>query len=280
MASKRFSTLLKSVLSYTLLIFASIFALGPIYWAINTSLKTQSAAITYPPKWFPQPVVFEHYAWVFQDPTMPRYFLNSILLALGTILVVAFVSIHAAYAAARFSFSGKNGLLFLLLATIMIPGIVTLIPLYLITIKLGLHNTFIALILVYASWQTPTAIWLLRGFFESIPKELEESAMIDGCSRIGAFYRVILPLAQPGLAAAAIINFVYVWNEFIIALNLTSSDKIRPVTVGLKFLVGESGILWGKITAASVLALIPIIVLFIFLQQRFIQGLTAGAVKG
>jgi ABC-type glycerol-3-phosphate transport system permease component len=262
------------------LILASLFALIPIYWAVTTSLKPESKIITYPPQWWPDPFTLEHYINVMTQSALPRNYFNSMLLAAGTITLVLALGAHAGYAAARYQFRGKNGLLFVLLATVMIPGIVTLIPVYLMAVQLGLHDTHLILILVFAAWQTPTVVWLMRAFFENIPRELDEAALIDGCTRLGAFYRVILPLAQPGLAAAAILVFVWVWNEFIIALNLTASDKTRPLTVGLFFFVGESGIQWGKMAAAASAALLPVIALFAILQRRFIQGLTAGATKG
>jgi multiple sugar transport system permease protein len=271
---------LRLVGRYALLLPASIFALTPIYWAMNTSLKLESRNIGYPPQWWPNPLTLEHYANVLMQSSLPRNYLNSILLALGTIILVLCLGAHAGYAAARYEFRGKNALLFLLLATVMVPGIVTLIPVYLMAVQLGLHDTKLILVLVFAAWQTPTVVWLLRAFFENIPRELDEAALIDGCSRLGAFYRVVLPLAQPGLAAAAILVFVWVWNEFIIALNLTASDATRPLTVGLFFFVSESGIQWGKMAAAASAALVPVIVLFAVLQRRFIQGLTAGATKG
>jgi ABC-type glycerol-3-phosphate transport system permease component len=271
---------LRLVGRYALLLPASIFALTPIYWAMNTSLKLESRNIGYPPQWWPNPLTLEHYANVLMQSSLPRNYLNSILLALGTIVLVLCLGAHAGYAAARYEFRGKNALLFLLLATVMVPGIVTLIPVYLMAVQLGLHDTKLILVLVFAAWQTPTVVWLLRAFFENIPRELDEAALIDGCSRLGAFYRVVLPLAQPGLAAAAILVFVWVWNEFIIALNLTASDSTRPLTVGLFFFVSESGIQWGKMAAAASAALVPVIILFAVLQRRFIQGLTAGATKG
>jgi ABC-type glycerol-3-phosphate transport system permease component len=265
---------------YAALVPASLFALAPIYWAVNTSLKLESRIIGYPPHWWPSPPTLEHYFNVLLQSPLPRNYLNSALLAAGTIALVLFLGMHAAYAAARFRFPGKNGLLFVLLATVMVPGIVTLIPVYLMAVRLGLHDTHLVLILVFSAWQTPTVVWLLRAFFENIPRELDEAALIDGCSQLGAFYRVVLPLAQPGLAAAAILVFVWVWNEFIIALNLTASDATRPLTVGLFFFVSESGIQWGKMAAAACVALVPVILLFAILQRRFIQGLTAGATKG
>jgi multiple sugar transport system permease protein len=266
--------------SYLALALASGFALAPIYWAVNTSLKPETHIVSYPPRWWPDPVTLSHYASVLTQSTMPRHYLNSVILAASTIALVLLIGAHAGYAAARFHFRGKNAVLFVLLATVMVPGVVTLIPLYLIAVRLGLHDTFIGLVLVFSAWQTPTVVWLLRAFFENIPRELDEVALIDGCSRLGAFYRIVLPLAQPGLAAAAILVFVWVWNEFIIALNLTATHSRRPLTVGLYFFVGETGIQWGSMAAAATLALLPAIALFAILQRRFIEGLTAGATKG
>lgn len=269
----------EQIFAYVVLIVVALGGLFPIYWTLNTSLKPESRNVTFPPQWLPEPATLEHYAYVITS-TIPRNYLNSILLAAGTIVLVLVVAVHASYAAARFQFRGKNTILFVLLATIMVPGIVTLIPQYFLAVQLGLHDTYLVLMLIFAAWQTPTATWVLRGFFESIPPELEEAAMVDGCTRLGAFYRVVLPLAQPGLVAAAILVFVWVWNEFVIALNLTSSTATRPLTVGLYFFVSESGIEWGRMAAAASMALIPVIILFAVLQRRFIQGLTAGAVRG
>src|SRR5262249_31564831 len=268
---------LETAAAYVALLLASAFVLWPVYWAVNTSLKPETAIVSYPPGWWPDPVTLSHYRSVLTQSTMPRNYLNSAILAGSTIALVLVLGAHAGYAAARFKFRGKDTVLFLLLATVMVPGIVTLIPLYMIAVQLGLHDTFVALILVFSAWQTPTVVWLLRAFFENIPRELDEVALIDGCSRLGAFYRAVLPLAQPGLAAAAILVFVWVWNEFIIALNLTASHARRPLTVGLYFFVGETGIQWGSMAAAASLALVPAIVLFAILQRRFFEGLTAGA---
>jgi len=211
---------------------------------------------------------------------MPRYFLNSVLVGLATILLTLVVASHGAYAAARYEFPAKNFLLFLVLATVMIPGIAVLVPLYMIMSQVGLHDTYWSLILIYSAWQVPTVLWLMRGFFESIPRDLEEAALIDGCGPAQAFYRVIAPLTRPGLAASAVVVFVYVWNEFIIALTMTASDEMRLVPVGLYYYISAWGVEWGKLMAAVSVALLPAIILFVVLQRNFIQGLTSGATKG
>jgi len=266
--------------TYFILILACIVTLSPIVWAISTSLKDVTQALSYPPEWIPNPITLKNYWVVFFETTMPRYFLNSIISAIGTILVTVCVAAHAAYACARFNFPGKNAILFFVLAAIMIPGISILIPVYLIGTKVGLHNTYLLLILVFSAWQTPAAIWLLKGFFETIPSELDESALIDGCSRLKAFYRVTLPLSGPGLAASTILVFVYVWNNFLLGFSLTATDDMRLIIVGLYMFVSHIGIEWQYLMAGVVIALCPVLVFFVVLQKRFIQGLTSGALKG
>lgn len=265
---------------YALLTVASVVSLLPVYWVVNTSLKPERSILSSPPEWIPSPLTFEHYVDALGASSLPRNFLNSIIVAVFTIVVVLVVGTHAGYAAARFTFRGKESMLFVMLSTIMLPGIVTLIPQYLLAVSLGLYDSYLVLVLVFSAAQTPVVVWILRATFESVPRELDEAAMVDGCSRLKAFYRVVLPLSWPGMAAASILTFVGVWNEFILALNLTASDEVRPVTVALYFFLGEDGVQWGRLAAASALAVLPVCVLFIVLQRRFVEGLTAGATKG
>ena len=259
---------------------ACLFVLIPIYWTVNTSLKVPATVVSFPPKWLPQPFSLESYVNIITESVLPRNYLNSLILVAGTMALVLAIGVPAGYAAARYEFKGKNAILFLLMMTVMIPGIVTLIPQYFLAVRLGLYDSYLVLILIYGAWQVPTVIWIMRGFFQNIPRELDESAQVDGCSRVGAFYRVVLPLSVPGIAAAAIVVFVWVWNEFIIALNMTASNATRPLTVGLYFFIGETGIQWGGMSAGAAMALLPVILAFIFLQRRFVEGLTAGSVKG
>lgn len=211
---------------------------------------------------------------------MPRYFLNSLLVSFSAVGLTLVVAAHAGYAAARFRFRGKQSIIFVILMTSMIPGICVLVPLYVIAIQLGLHNTFTVMIAIYAAWQTPTVIWILKGFFETIPREIEEAAKIDGCSAIRTFYHLMIPVAQPGLAAAALIAFVYVWNDFLIASTFTTKEEMRLISVGLYNYMSQYGIVWGELTAAVMVALLPVVIMFAALQTRFIQGLAAGASKG
>lgn len=267
------------VATHGVLIIACVVAIFPIYWGIATSLKLFENVAAFPPQWVPNPATLENYQIVLQS-NMPRYYLNSLIVAGATILFTLFVASHAGYAAARFHFRGKNLLLFIILCTIMIPGIAVLIPLYMLSTRLDLHNTYWVLLLVYSAWQIPTALWLMQGFFESVPEELDDAAMIDGASRLQAFYRIILPLTRPGLAAAAVVIFVYVWNEFIIAITLTATNDMRTVPVGLYFYITAYAIEWGKLLAGAGFAIVPVLALFVFLQRSFIRGLIAGATKG
>jgi len=265
---------------HAFLIAACLIAVAPIFWGLVTSLKENSKILSYPPQWIPNPMTLENYNLVLFASSFPRFFFNSAVVAILTILMTLAIAAHAAYAAARLKYRGKNVLLFLVLATSMIPGISVLAPLYLIAVTVGLHNTYLVLVLVYCAWQVPIVIWLLRGFIETVPTELEEAAMIDGCSRLQAFYRVVLPILQPGLAASAIIVFVSVWNDFLIGSALTISENMRLIQVGLYRYISDIGVEWGRFLAYGMLALLPIMVVFLILQKRFISGLTAGAVKG
>ncbi|MCU1440556.1 MAG: carbohydrate transporter rane protein 2, family [Rhodoglobus sp.] len=269
-----------SVVRGAIIALALLFAIAPIYWTINTSLKGATEVISYPPTWFPTQPTIENWLGVLFGSTFPREVLNSVLLGLGTIVIVLALGVHAGYAAARHEFRGKQSVLLILLMSTMIPGVVTIIPQYFLAVQLGLFDTYTVLLLVFSAWQLPMVVWIMKGFFEGLPRELEEAARVDGCSRLRAFYTVILPLSWPGLAASAIIVFVWVWNEFIIGLTLTQSPYVKPLTVGIYGFVGETGIDWGRITAGTAIALIPVAIFFMIFQRKFVEGLTSGSTKG
>jgi multiple sugar transport system permease protein len=268
------------VLVYVLLVCVAALAVLPLLWGLSTALKTKGDVVTYPPRWIPRPPTLHSFSVVLRETSMPRYFANSLLIGLCTVVMTLSVAAHAGYALARFNFPGKQALAFGILATAMIPGISILVPLYALASKVKLYDGYSILIIVCTAWQVPTVMWLLKGFFETVPRELDESALIDGCSRWSAFYRIILPLAKPGLAAAALLTFVFVWNDFLIAFTLTVSNSRRVVAVGLYQYISQYGIEWGELMAAVMLALLPVLGLFLALQRHFISGLTAGAMKG
>lgn len=263
---------------YLALLVVCVLVLLPIYWGLITSLRPTDQIASGSTKWIPTSVTFAHYMFVFTQTNIPANLVTTLIVSVVSCAMTLVVSAHGAYACARFNFKGRNLALFALLATSMIPGIVTLLPQYLIASALGLIDTKLVLELVFTAWQIPLTVWILRGFFLKVPAELDEAAMVDGCTRLGAFYRVVLPLSVPGLAAAGVVVFVWCWNEFIIALTLTSHNAV-PLTVGLYTFESDAGVDYGSISAASMIALVPVLLIFIFLQRRFVQGLTAGSVR-
>lgn len=264
---------------YLALLAACLFVLAPIAWAISTSFKT-SQEIHGDAHWIPLAPTLKNYVEVVLQPKFLRYIWNSILIVIGVAIVSIVLAAHAAYAVARRSFFGKETMLFLIWATIMIPGVSVIVPLYLLAVDVGIYDTFTVLIIVYSAWLVPTLVWLLRSFVASIPTELEEAAQVDGCSPLKTFYVVVLPLMRPGLGAAAVLVFVTIWNDFLLAFGLTLSEGNRLLQVGLHSFVTEGGIDWGPMMAATVFSLIPAALVFGLLQRAFIQGVTAGAVKG
>lgn len=267
------------VATYAALLLACGFVLLPILWALSTSVKLPQE-IHGGPHWWPQAPTLHNYLGGALGAKFQRYIANSLLVAAATLALSVGLAVHAAYAVARRRFFGKNVLLFLIWATIMIPGVSVVVPLYTLSVDVGLYDTYAVLVLVYAAWLIPTLIWLLRGFVAAIPPSLEEAALVDGCTKLRAFYLVVLPLLRPGLGAAAVLVFVTIWNDFLIGFALTLSDEHRLLQVGLQAFVTEGGIDWGPMMAATIFALLPAGLLFAFLQRAFIQGVTGGAVKG
>jgi ABC-type glycerol-3-phosphate transport system permease component len=263
---------------WALILGALVVAAFPLLWTLATSLKPMEDIAAYPPRLLPERVTFENYRDVATQSDMPAYFFNSTVVTAATIGLTLLLATPAGYAAARYRFRGKNVLLFVLLSTVMIPGAVIMVPLYMLAGRLALLDTYLVLVLVYTAWRVPMVLWIMKAFFEAIPVEMEEAALVDGCGRLQAMWRVAFPLSWPGLSASAILVLVYVWTEFILALTLTS--KLRTVTVGLYYYMTGYGIEWGRLTASVILALVPVLIAFFLFQKRFMQGLTAGALKG
>lgn len=268
------------VASYAVLGAAALLAIAPLAWAVLTSLKVKTQVLAYPPVWWPSPFTLENYREVLFGSNMPRYLVNTLVVALISIVIALVLATHTAYAATRFRFRGREVTMFLILSASMVPIISLLTPLYLVWTRLGLHDSYLGVSLAYAAWQVPTAIWLIRGFVEAVPREVEEAAMLDGCGPWQSFYRIVLPMIQPGLAAAAILIFIYIWNDFLLATTLTLSEERRLIQVGLYRYLGDLGVEWGRFTAYTVLAVLPIVTMFVALQKRLMQGLTTGAMKG
>lgn len=254
--------------------------LFPFYWMVNTSLKPQGEVFQSPPSFFPAQATLAGYARVLATRAVGRYFWNSAVVSVGSTLLAMALSALAAYGFSRFRMRWERPLILVLLLTQMLPGTLLIIPYFQLMAKLGLINTYLALILAYVSFALPFSTWMLIGFFRSIPLELDEAAMVDGCGRVGAFWRVILPLSLPGLVAVAIFTFLLAWNAYVFALVLTTDPKMFPLSVGIANLMGEYQVIWNEMMAAAVLATLPVFILYGFLERYLVQGLTAGAVKG
>ncbi len=271
---------LENFLVYAALAAALAFALLPLVWGLSTSFKAQIDVHKFPPVWIPSPPTFANYADAVFDVRFGRYLVNTLIVVFASLVLSTALALHAAWATVRFRFAGREGILLVMWATIMVPGIAVIVPLYMASVDLGLYDTLASLVIVYSAWLVPTLVWLLRGFIAAVPYELEEATRIDGCSRIGAFWRVTMPLLRPGLLAAGVLVFVMVWNEFLIGYSLTLSDGNRMIQVGIYYFMTETGVEYGPLTAAAIASIAPIAVLYALLQRAFIQGLTGGAVKG
>jgi raffinose/stachyose/melibiose transport system permease protein len=262
---------------YGLLLGCAIIIGYPVLWMVLQSFK--SAAEMYANIWgMPQVILLENYARAV-EMGMVRYILNSTVVAVGTVLCILVGASLAAYAFSKFAFVGNRALFFMFIFTLVVPMQAMIIPLYAVLVSLRLTNTYLALILPYAAAGLPVSIFLLRTFFDTIPRELEEAARIDGCSDFGAFWRVVLPISGPGLAAVAILQFVNAWNELVLALVAIRNPALRTIPLGLQIFVADQ-VEWGPVFASLSMATLPVIVVYVLMQRHFIRGLTAGAIKG
>jgi len=218
---------------------------------------------------------------LFADQPFARWILNSIIISAATTFLGVFLASTAAYAFSRFRFPGRRAGLMSFLVSQMFPGVLMMIPLYIIIVQwLGLGSSYIGLVLVYTVTAIPFCVWMMKGYFDTIPRELEESALIDGASQATIFFRIVLPLAKPAVAVTALFSFMTAWNEFIQAATFMNKEEMYTMPVGLRFFVGGYSQQWGYFSAGSIVAAIPIMALFMFLQKYLVSGLTAGAVKG
>lgn len=268
----------KPALVLLMFIFAAIVLL-PFLWTAATSLKPLTEVNKHPPEWFSHNMSFEPYRDMFFYLPFSRYTANSLVVACASTVLTLLMGSLAAFAFARFAFPGKKLVLLLFLLSQMLPGASVIIPLFQLVSVAGLYDTLLGLILVHTAILLPFVVWLLYGFFRAIPKEVEDAALIDGCSRLCAFRKVLLPLALPGLGATALFAFLGSWNEFFFALLLTTSDAARTIPVGIGLFVGEYQDVWNQMSAAAVLFSIPPLLLFLAARRTFVKGLAAGAVQ-
>jgi len=263
----------------TILVLVVSWCLFPLLWQAITSVKPSSEISVLPPLLPTQPVL-DHYVAIFKDRPFGRVILNSFIVASLTTLFCLTVGSLASFAIAKLRFRGRNALLALALSVSMFPPIATVSPLYLIIRGLGLRDTYLGLIFPYTTFALPLTIWILSSFFREIPEELYLAAKVDGCTPFQAFWKVFLPLAAPGVGTAAILVFIFSWNEFLYALTFTSRETMRTIPVAIALFPGLHEVPWGEIAAASLVVTFPLMVLVLLFQRRIISGLTAGSVKG
>ncbi|HEY0406744.1 MAG TPA: carbohydrate ABC transporter permease [Pyrinomonadaceae bacterium] len=270
------------LMKYALAFLALFIALAPVYWMLTISLKSEVEQFAVPPRWFSFTPTLFHYREAFIERSFGQYLLTSAVVAVLSTICAMLLGTLAAYALARFRFPRRldTRLSLWILSTRMFPPIVTAVPLFLMMRDARLLNTRAALVIVYTAFNLPFVVWMMRGFFREIPREIEEAAMVDGDSRLGALWRVLLPLVAPGLAATAVFCLIISWNEFLFALVLTQTDAAMTLPVGLAGRVTQYEIKWGVMSAAGVVAMIPILVFAMAVQRYLVRGLSLGAVKG
>jgi multiple sugar transport system permease protein len=264
---------------YGFLILVSIYALLPFAWMLSTSLKTEAESFRIPPTWVPIEPTLSAYIFMWTKKNFGIYFMNSTIISLGTAILSTFFGALAGYGFSRFVFKGRKFLIGFFLATQMLPGVLLVGPYFKILSKLGLYNTRTGLIIAFLTICLPFSTWMMKGFVDRVPDELDQAAMVDGCSRLGVFFRIILPISAPGMVATIIFAFLLAWGDLLWVLCLTSTESMITVTLGIARMVGEFRIIWPMLMAGSLVGGMPAIILYLFLQRLLVQGLTAGAVK-
>lgn len=270
------------VLLYIVLAVLLIYAFFPTFWLLSTSIKQQGEAFQFPPTWWPHSPTLHSYQILPQDQQgFVQYFKNSLIVGVCSTLLTLLAATPGGYVLSRFRFRGARALLLLILATQMFPYVTILISLYTLFRQLHMLNTYPALVLSFTTFSLPFSIWMMKGFCDTVPIDLEEAARVDGLPRIGVLYRIVLPLITPGVVAVGFFAFLNAWNELLFALTLTSSPDMRTVPPGFVLTyIGEFQDRWPDLMAASVVVSLPLVLLFTVFQRQLVSGLTAGAIKG
>jgi multiple sugar transport system permease protein len=257
----------------------AVLVLFPIFWMVLASVRPVAEVLAYPPQWVPKQFTLEYYRQLFESSESLQYLKNSYIIATGTTLWSLLLASLAAYGFSRYKVPGGRAILLAMLALYMMPGVSLVLPYFRISMSLHLYDTRLGLILAYSSFVLPMATWLLKGYMDSIPFDLEEAALVDGATRLGALRRILFPLVAPGLVATGTMGFLSAWNEFFFAVVLTSSIKAQTLTVGIGRFFGQYNRDWNGIMALTTFASLPILLGFVLIQRWVVQGMTAGAVK-
>lgn len=261
------------------LILGAVFAAGPVLWMLSSSFKSNTQIFELPPRLLTDTFSFDAYIAIFTNAETMRFFLNSYIVAGAVTVLTLLVAIQAAYAFSRFDFRGKRILNVIIVSVQAVPPITLLIPYFGLMVALGLYNSYPGLILTYMVFTLPYAIIMMTGYFNTLPKELDEAVRVDGAGSMTALWRVLVPISVPGIVSIGIYTFMIAWNEYLFALTLTRTIDMRTVPIGIQLLMGQHSYEWNQIMAMSVLGSIPVLILFLIFQRYFISGLTAGSVK-
>ena len=275
--AKPFSFL--NIITYLGLAIGLVYACFPVLWMLFSSLKSNTEIFSLPPELFPKEFTLKAYNSIFGSPMKVRFFLNSYLVAMVVTLLTLFVAILAGYSFSRHSFKLKKPLNLFIISTQTVPPISLLIPYFGIVVAFRMYDTYFALIFTYMVFTLPYAILLMTGYFNTLPKELDEAVIIDGGSSFTALWRVLVPVSIPGIVATGVYTFLLSWNEFLFALTLTKSTEMRTVPIGIQLLMGQHSYEWNEMMAMSILGSFPILIMYMVAQRYFLEGLTAGSVK-
>lgn len=271
-----------NILLSIMAVIIAIILLFPLYWIFVTSLKSEAEIFRIPPTIIPHKISLESYLVQLNhgDFNMFNSFANSLKIAMGSMIISVILSVPASYAIAKYNFKGIRLVILGFLITQMLPVSVILTPMFLILKNIGLYNTQLAVIFADATIGIPFSVLILKNYFASIPRELEEAAYIDGCNHFTAFLKILVPIAKPGIVVCAIFSFLYAWGDLAYGMTFIQDQQLRPITAGIFNFMGQYGTQWSYLTAFAVVTIIPVALIFIFMQRFIISGLTSGAVKG
>ena len=259
-----------------------ILLLFPLFWTFITSLKTEQEIFQIPPTWYPHVLNTKSYAAQIENGDFNMFvsFFNSFVISMGAMLIAVVLAVPASYAIARYKFKGRKFMLLFFLVSQMLPVSVLLTPMFIMFKGMHVYNTWISAILADATIGIPFSVLILKNYFASIPPALEEAAYIDGCTRLSAFFRILVPVAKPGVIVCAVFSFLYAWGDLAYGMTFILDQKKRPITAGIFNFMGQYGTKWSYLTAFAIVAIIPVVLIFIFMQKHIISGMTNGAVKG
>ncbi|MBE5908064.1 MAG: carbohydrate ABC transporter permease [Lachnospiraceae bacterium] len=272
----------ENIICSVVAIIVLILLLFPLFWTFITSLKTEQEIFQIPPTWYPHVLNTKSYAAQIENGDFNMFvsFFNSFVISMGAMLIAVVLAVPASYAIARYKFKGRKFMLLFFLVSQMLPVSVLLTPMFIMFKGMHVYNTWISAILADATIGIPFSVLILKNYFASIPPALEEAAYIDGCTRLSAFFRILVPVAKPGVIVCAVFSFLYAWGDLAYGMTFILDQKKRPITAGIFNFMGQYGTKWSYLTAFAIVAIIPVVLIFIFMQKHIISGMTNGAVKG